>query len=106
MKLLAGTVATVLLVLALAACGGGGDGSASSTESESERDQIALEEEQTALEHNNNWVACITARTWRREDARSGNSGTKADEYMLRGAEKTCAYWQKEQRGKRQRDRH
>lgn len=106
MKLLAGAVATVLLVLALVACGGGRSESASSTESKGEEDRIALEELDYAEAHNNNRSGCVAARAWRRERARSGESGTEADKYMLRSAERTCAHRHREQREKREKGGH
>lgn len=101
LKLLAGAVATVLLVLAFAACGGGRSESASSTLTKEQKDRIALEELDYAEVHNNNRSGCVAARTWRRERARSGQPGTEADKYMLRSAERTCAYWHREQRENR-----
>jgi hypothetical protein len=98
MKLLAGVVTAVVVVLALAGCGGGG--SASSTESKAERNRIALEELDYAEEHNNNYSACVYARNVRRGDGERGIS--RADRYMLGGANQVCRTWRKEQREKGQ----
>lgn len=87
----------VVTIFALVGCGGGR--SVSSTGSKAKRDQIALEEDMYAEEHRNDYSGCSYARNVRRSDVERGIPARR-DSYMLKGADKVCRTWKKEQREK------